>query len=133
MSFTHFALLAKFGDVNIPLEKCSLDYFGIAPRKANEKTCLQDLPVPAYKLGGQRSAWFVNAQKPADFIDKKMDGAQNDWEQIRAWRSCSDTETPGQLCAAADRLFPSRPRECGIHAGSLSSALDASHFSLLRL
>ena len=41
MSFTHFALLAKFGDVNIPLEKCSLEYFGIAPRKANEKACLQ--------------------------------------------------------------------------------------------
>ncbi|MEG0000605.1 pyocin activator PrtN family protein [Comamonas sp.] len=84
MSFTHFALLAKFGDVNIPLEKCSLEYFGIAPRKANEKACLQDLPVPAYKLGGQRSPWFVNAQKLADFIDKKMADAQNDWERIRA-------------------------------------------------
>lgn len=84
MSFTHFALLAKFGDVNIPLEKCSEEYFGIAPKQANNKACLQDLPVPAYKLGGQRSPWFVNAQLLAEFIDNKMREAKNDWERMRA-------------------------------------------------
>ncbi|MDR3003652.1 MAG: pyocin activator PrtN family protein [Acidovorax sp.] len=84
MSMTHFALLAKFGDTNIPLEACCMDFFGIAPRKANERACLQDLPVPAYKLGGQRSPWFVDAKALAEHIDKKKAEAENDWERLRA-------------------------------------------------
>ncbi|MGU3628110.1 pyocin activator PrtN family protein [Comamonas sp. C24C] len=83
MSLTHFALLAKFGDTNIPLDSCA-EFFGMAPKKANERACLQDLPVPAYKLGGQRSPWFVDAKALADHIDKKKAEAQGDWERMRA-------------------------------------------------
>lgn len=81
---TMFALLAKFGDINIPLEKCCVEYFGMQPKKANERACLQDLPVPAYKLGGTRSPWFISAEKLAAYIDQKMKEAQNDWEKMRA-------------------------------------------------
>jgi len=81
---TLFALLAKFGDVNIPLEKISNDFFGMEPKKANERACLQDLPVPTYKLGGQRSPWLVDAHKLADYIDRKKQDAINDWERLRA-------------------------------------------------
>lgn len=84
MSNTHFALLAKFGDVNIPLEKVCKDFFGMEPKKANERACLQDLPVPAYKLGGQRSPWLIDAQKLADYIDLKKKEAENDWQKMRA-------------------------------------------------
>ena len=81
---TIFALLAKFGDVNIPLEKISKDFFGMEPKKANERACLQDLPIPAYKLGGQRSPWLVDAYKLAEYIDQKKQEASNDWERMRA-------------------------------------------------
>ena len=81
---TLFALLAKFGDVNIPLEKISRDFFGMEPKKANERACLQDLPIPAYKLGGQRSPWLVDAHKLAEYIDQKKQEASNDWERMRA-------------------------------------------------
>lgn len=84
MSLTHFALLAKYGDTNIPLESCCETFFGVAPRKANERACLQDLPVPTYKLGGRRSPWFVDAKLLADYIDKKKIEAKNDWEHLRA-------------------------------------------------
>ncbi|MEE9871594.1 MAG: pyocin activator PrtN family protein [Delftia lacustris] len=84
MSMTHFALLAKYGDTNIPLEACCEDFFGVAVRKANERACLQDLPVPAYKLGGQRSPWFVDAKTLADYIDKKKAEAQHDWIRLQA-------------------------------------------------
>lgn len=81
---TLFALLVKFGDVNIPLEKISKDFFGMEPKKANERACLQDLPIPAYKLGGQRSPWLVDAHKLAEYIDQKKQEASNDWERMRA-------------------------------------------------
>lgn len=81
---TIFALLAKFGDVNIPLEKISKDFFGMEPKKANERACLQGLPIPAYKLGGQRSPWLVDAHKLAEYIDQKKQEASNDWERMRA-------------------------------------------------
>lgn len=84
MSMTHFALLAKFGDTNIPLDKCCEEFFGMAPRKANERACLQDLPVPVYKLGGQRSPWLMDAKVLADYIDKRKAEAANDWMKIRA-------------------------------------------------
>ena len=81
---TLFALLAKYGDINIPLEKCCRDYFGMEVKKANERACLQDLPVPTYKLGGGRSPWFVSAEKLAEHIDKKRAEAEKDWSQLRA-------------------------------------------------
>lgn len=83
MSHTHFALLAQFGDVNIPLEKVCKPFFGMEPRKANEHACLQDLPVPAFKLGGKRSPWLLDAQKLAEYIDKKKLEAENDWRKLR--------------------------------------------------
>ena len=79
---THFALLAKFGDVNIPLDKVCKDFFGMEPRKANERACRQDLPVPTFKLGGSRSPWLVDAIKLAEYIDRKKIEAENDWQRI---------------------------------------------------
>ncbi len=84
MTNTHFALLAKFGDVNIPLEKVCKDLFGIEPKKANERACLQDLPVPTYKLGGKRSPWMIDARRLAEYIDRKKQEAENDWRKMHA-------------------------------------------------
>lgn len=79
---TLFALLAKFGDTNIPLDQCCMDYFGLAPKKAAEKACLQALPVPAYKLGSQRSPWFIDAKQLAEHIDQRRKQAQHDWDRL---------------------------------------------------
>ena len=66
------------------MQKICKDFFGMEPKKANERACLQDLPVPAYKLGGQRSPWLVDAKKLADYIDLKKKEAENDWLKMRA-------------------------------------------------
>ena len=34
---TQFALLVRFGDVNIPLDKVCKDFFGMEPKKAYER------------------------------------------------------------------------------------------------
>jgi hypothetical protein len=41
-------------------------------------------PTPTYKLGGQRSPWFIDAKKLADYIDSKKREAENDWQKMRA-------------------------------------------------
>ena len=82
MSHTHFALLAKFGDTNIPLEKCSEDYFGIAMKKALDYARSNEFPVPVYRLDSQKSKWFVDAKVLADYIDSKKQAAMNDWKRV---------------------------------------------------
>lgn len=82
MSNTHFALLAKYGDTNIPLEKCCEYYFGIALKKALDYARSNELPVPVYRLGSQKSKWFVDAKVLADHIDKKKQDAMNDWKRV---------------------------------------------------
>lgn len=79
---TQFALLVRFGDVNIPLDKVCKDFFGMEPKKAYERACRQDLPIPTYKLGGARSPWLVDAIKLAEYIDKKKVEAESDWQRI---------------------------------------------------
>lgn len=82
MSHTHFALLAKYGDTNIPLEKCCDDYFGIALKKALDYARSNELPVPVYRLGSQKSKWFVDAKVLTNYIDTKKQAAMNDWKRI---------------------------------------------------
>ncbi|WP_234688314.1 pyocin activator PrtN family protein [Comamonas aquatica] len=33
---------------------------------------------------GQRSPWFIDAKKLADYIDSKKREAENDWQKMRA-------------------------------------------------
>jgi hypothetical protein len=80
---THFALLARFGDVNIPLDKCCEDFFALSPKKAAEAANKQGLPVPAFRLGSNKSQWFLDAKKLAEYIDSKKTQAQDEWESIR--------------------------------------------------
>ncbi len=82
MSLTHFAILAKYGDTNIPLEKCCDDLFGISLKKALDYARTNELPVPVYRLGSQKSKWFVDAKVLADYIDIKKQAAMNDWKRI---------------------------------------------------
>ena len=82
MSMTHFALLAKFGDTNIPLDKCCEEFFGLTPRKAFERARTNELPVPVFRLGSQKSPWLVDAKLLADFIEQRKAEALFQWAQI---------------------------------------------------
>lgn len=81
---THFALLAIYGDVNIPLEKCCMELFGLSPKRAAEAANKQALPVPAYRLGSNKSQWFMDSRTLAEYIDRKKKEATDDWQSVRA-------------------------------------------------
>lgn len=83
---TLFALLAKFGDTNIPLEKCCEDYFGIALKKALDYARSNELPVPVYRLGSQKSPWLISADELAAHIDRRMQDARHDWGRLHSCR-----------------------------------------------
>ena len=80
---TLFALLAIYGDVNIPLNQCCEEIFGLSPKKAGEAANRQGLPVPAYRLGSQRSPWFVDAKTLAEYIERKKAEALQEWLAVR--------------------------------------------------
>ncbi|WP_160153313.1 pyocin activator PrtN family protein [Microbulbifer sp. ALW1] len=79
---TLFLLMAEFGSADIPLNQCCDKYFGINPRKAVERARLQQLPVPAYRGGSQKSQWLVSAADLAGHIDKRRAEAQHDWKRL---------------------------------------------------
>jgi hypothetical protein len=49
----HFGLLAEFGTAEIPLEKVCEKYFGLSVTKAKRRAGMQQLPIPAYRIGSQ--------------------------------------------------------------------------------
>ncbi|GKS92261.1 pyocin activator PrtN family protein [Acidovorax sp. SUPP2539] len=80
---TFFALMAEYGTAQIPVQKCAA-LFGLSARKAEEYARRQELPVPAFRVGSQKSPWLVDAQKLAEHLDAAKKQAQTDWERMRA-------------------------------------------------
>lgn len=80
---TFFALMAEYGTAQIPVEKCA-GLFGLSPKKAEEYAGRQQLPVPAFRLGSQKSPWLVDAQKLAEYLDAAKLRAQDEWQRLRA-------------------------------------------------
>lgn len=80
---TFFALMAQYGTAHIPVEKCA-DLFGMSSRKACEAASRQRLPVPAFRIGSQKSPWLVDAQQLAQHLDKLKKTANEDWDNLRA-------------------------------------------------
>lgn len=66
-----FALMAEFGTAEIPLESVCDKYFGLDYKTALRRAPAQQLPVPVYKVGSQKSTWLVSAQDLAALIDKQ--------------------------------------------------------------
>lgn len=79
---TFFALMAEFGTAQIPLERCAA-MFGLSLKKAEEYAARQKLPVPAFRLGSQKSPWLVDAQQLAEYLDAAKEQARKDWERIQ--------------------------------------------------
>lgn len=82
-SRTLFLLLAEFGTGQIPLERCCY-HFGMKFDEAKRAAARQALPVPAFRLGSQKSPWLVAADKLAAYIDERSKAAEADWRKINA-------------------------------------------------
>jgi hypothetical protein len=79
---TFFALMAEYGTAHIPVEKCA-DLFGMSPKKACEAAGRQQLPIPTFRVGSQKSPWLVDAHLLAVHLDRLKCEAENDWKKIR--------------------------------------------------
>ena len=81
-SRTLFLLLAEFGTGQIPVEKCA-HHFGMEAEEAKRAAKRQALPVPAFRLGSQKSPWLVSADVLATYIDAQRTAAASEWERLR--------------------------------------------------
>lgn len=79
---TFFALMAEYGTAQIPVERCAA-LFGLSPKKAEEYACRQKLPVPAFRIGSQKSPWLIDAQRLAEHLDAAKAQATSDWSKLR--------------------------------------------------
>lgn len=80
---TMFLLLAEFGTGQIPVDRCC-HYFGLEPDNAKRAAARQQLPVPAFRLGTQKSPWVVAADKLAAYIDAKRAAGEAEWKKVNA-------------------------------------------------
>lgn len=80
-SRTLFLLLAEFGTGQIPVERCAA-HFGMGSDEAKRAASRQQLPVPAFRLGSQKSPWLVSAEALAGFIDARRDAAAAEWRKV---------------------------------------------------
>lgn len=81
---TVFLLMAEFESPTIPLEKIREKYFNLSKAEAERKAKKHDLPVPAFRMGGQRSPWLVHVEDLAKFIDDLQAKQRKTWEKINA-------------------------------------------------
>lgn len=58
--------------------------FGLSLRRANEMASTQRLPIPAFKLGSQKSPWMVSSKRLAEYIERKAKEAENEHKAINA-------------------------------------------------
>jgi hypothetical protein len=79
---TLFLVLAEYGTAQIPVERCA-SQFGMTAQEAKAAARRQALPVPAYRLGSQKSPWVVDAASLAEHIRVKREAATQEWRRIR--------------------------------------------------
>ena len=79
---TFFALMAEYGTAQIPVAKCA-EMFGLSAKKAEEYAGRQQLPIPAFRLGSQKSPWLIDAVKLAEYLDKVKADSLHDWQRLR--------------------------------------------------
>lgn len=83
MHSTFFGLLAEYGSAEIPLSLVAAKFFGLTEAEAKRRASLQDLPIPAYRAGSQKSPWLVSAADLAQYLDEQKVKARREWEKLR--------------------------------------------------
>jgi len=79
---TLFSLLAQYETAQIPLDRCC-HLFGLKPGEAAKRAGHHALPVPAFRVGTQKSPWLVDARTLATHLDKLRDTAEREWDKIK--------------------------------------------------
>jgi Pyocin activator protein PrtN len=82
-SRTLFLLIAEFGCGQIPIDRCA-HHFGMSSGEAKKAAARQQLPVPTYRLGSQKSPWLISAEDLANYIDEQRRKAQEDWSRLHS-------------------------------------------------
>ncbi|WP_423385094.1 pyocin activator PrtN family protein [Dyella marensis] len=79
---TLFSLLAQYETAQIPLDRCC-HLFGLKPDEAAKRAGRHALPIPAFRIGTQKSPWLVDAKTLADHLDRFRDEARVEWSKIK--------------------------------------------------
>lgn len=58
--------------------------FGMSPETANERASLQDLPVPAFRLGSQKSPWMVLESDLDRLVEDRAQEARKEHKNVNA-------------------------------------------------
>ena len=77
-------LIENFKSPTIPLDAICVNYFGLNEIQASKKASLQQLPVPAFRLGSNKSRWHIHAVELAAYIDSENEKAKNTHQKINA-------------------------------------------------
>lgn len=80
---TLFLLMAEYGTAQIPLVRCAR-MFGMTPEEAAKRAGRAALPIPAYRVGSQKSPWLVDATLLAAFLDERKEQAADDWRRVNS-------------------------------------------------
>lgn len=80
---TLWLLMAEFNTPDIPLEKVCDKYFGLDYKTALRRAPTQQLPVPVFKTGSNKSPWLVSAADLAKHIDDRRKQAARDHERMQ--------------------------------------------------
>ena len=75
---TIFLLMAEFNTAHPKLEDVAHRYLGLKPAEAKRAAGLRTLPIPAFRLGSQKSPWLVSVTDLADCLDRAMDEARRE-------------------------------------------------------
>lgn len=78
---TVFLLLAEYGTGQIPLDRCA-HISGLSTDEAAKRAGKQALPVPAYRVGTQKSPWLIDVGLLAAFLDAQKEQAASDGKKI---------------------------------------------------
>lgn len=79
---TLFSLLAQYETAQIPLDQCC-HLFGLKPEEAAKRAGRHALPVPAFRIGTQKSPWLVDARTLAEHLDILRTNAAREWDKIK--------------------------------------------------
>lgn len=78
---TLLMLMAEYGTGQIPLTKCA-HLFGLGSDEAAKRAGRQSLPVPAFRVGTQKSPWIIDAARLASYLDEQKARAESDWKKL---------------------------------------------------
>lgn len=81
-----FLLLAEFEAADIPLAKVAAKYLNLGEVEAKKRAARNSLPFPAFRIGGQKSGWFVSIKDLSEYLNKEREAARREWLAISTAR-----------------------------------------------